>query len=876
MINKSYSAILCQTKNQVNHIRLLFEEKIQERSILLPPIMTLSEWLSEQYQEFCMTGPVNELLIILSGIEEAMLWKSIIDNDLRKRNYTLLDTDEIVKQALSADQIIRNYQIDTRGLKESGLSKESAFLCEWRNEFNAYCAEKKIFSRMAFIEHFIKQQIKYRIISGNDLLFVGFDNNTPLYDKLLKAFEGSNKISHYINKKNNQQTVEEISFAKPDLEIMGVINWVKQKIDEGAKKLLIISPALSNIQINLQNKINREIDPDIFKNVGKESIYDSDLQRPLTNEPIVSAGLGLLDLAHPNQKIKPKRIYESLLFNNWIDVEGYREREKLGNYLKGSRKPSYSINLLHQIINNNPRVMSLELDSLTNTLKILDKYRASWSKPLKISGWIDQLERFWLEVKFSEINKLLPFEINNLNTLYASLHELKNNHVIDGFVKFDTFIEVLYLHLESWPAPTKKGQSLIDIQGFYENPVKEYDAVWLMNMNENFWPGQVTYNSLLPIKIQKQYHVFDEEYTKKIDMIHKDRLKKFSACLTISYSKTDVDGSPQFKSLNYFSNEKENHPSNTAAGAEVFSEYLVDSDAPKITGNKFISRGRSCLENFQRCPAWAFYENRLGAFIAQEDEEEGLSKMSRGTIVHELLEDFWGQCRDSKTLKSIPDVKIKINLEQMIQKKLKSYQTSHPFLTSLQIDLEAEYFSDLLCRWLFYEKHHRGTFIVSETEKEFTARIGRLSFNLKIDRIDEYIDGSKILIDYKTGANPPKISDYHGDMKSVQMPLYAAFSGVENLGGIAISKVDIVDQRIYGLASHPQLPKDGELEIGKKMSWESLVSSWHEQIFTIASKYLDGESKVTFTNEKDLEYCNVKPILRLGDKKRQFEEENDV
>ena len=114
MINKSYSAILCQTKNQVNHIRLLFEEKIQERSILLPPIMTLSEWLSEQYQEFCMTGPVNELLIILSGIEEAMLWKSIIDNDLRKRNYTLLDTDEIVKQALSADQIIRNYQIELR------------------------------------------------------------------------------------------------------------------------------------------------------------------------------------------------------------------------------------------------------------------------------------------------------------------------------------------------------------------------------------------------------------------------------------------------------------------------------------------------------------------------------------------------------------------------------------------------------------------------------------------------------------------------------------------------------------------------------------------------------------------------------------------
>ena len=57
--------------------------------------------------------------------------------------------------------------------------------------------------------------------------------------------------------------------------------------------------------------------------------------------------------------------------------------------------------------------------------------------------------------------------------------------------------------------------------------------------------------------IQKKYHIFDEEYYKKINTVHQDRLKKFGPNLTVSFSQTDEDGNPLFCSNNYFSDIKE-------------------------------------------------------------------------------------------------------------------------------------------------------------------------------------------------------------------------------------------------------------------------------------------------------------------------------
>ncbi len=44
---------------------------------------------------------------------------------------------------------------------------------------------------------------------------------------------------------------------------------------------------------------------------------------------------------------------------------------------------------------------------------------------------------------------------------------------------------------------------------FTENPTKEYDAIWLMNMNDNFWPNLVDeFNPFFIKKIQRKKIIY--------------------------------------------------------------------------------------------------------------------------------------------------------------------------------------------------------------------------------------------------------------------------------------------------------------------------------------------------------------------------------
>ncbi len=47
---------------------------------------------------------------------------------------------------------------------------------------------------------------------------------------------------------------------------------------------------------------------------------------------------------------------------------------------------------------------------------------------------------------------------------------------------------------------------------------------------------------------------------------------------------------------------------------------------------------RNTIENQNKCPAWAFYANRLGCSEYEEDEQDEITRRSEGTLVHRTLE----------------------------------------------------------------------------------------------------------------------------------------------------------------------------------------------------------------------------------------------
>ena len=72
------------------------------------------------------------------------------------------------------------------------------------------------------------------------------------------------------------------------------------------------------------------------------------------------------------------------------------------------------------------------------------------------------------------------------------------------------------------------------------------------------------------------------------------------------------------------------------------------------------------------------------------------------------------------------------------------------------IDLEETRLVRLVTLWLEYEAT-RVPFAVEETEAERVVTIAGLSMKLRLDRVDQLIDDSSLVIDYKTGDVDPEV-----------------------------------------------------------------------------------------------------------------------
>ena len=181
MLSNTTSTVICMTENQVEDFRMIFKDEHQKKTIQLPGIYSLNRWLKKAYQEFCMIGPIGEVFNIMNGIEERLLWEKIIKTDLKSQNFLKTQIDGITEKVISADSLIRGNIISKDELKQNETYQEIRNFNEWSNQFNDYCLDNKLLSRNGFIEYFIKKQKEFGIINNQELLLVGFDDNSPLY-----------------------------------------------------------------------------------------------------------------------------------------------------------------------------------------------------------------------------------------------------------------------------------------------------------------------------------------------------------------------------------------------------------------------------------------------------------------------------------------------------------------------------------------------------------------------------------------------------------------------------------------------------------------------------------------------------------------------
>jgi exodeoxyribonuclease-5 len=436
--------------------------------------------------------------------------------------------------------------------------------------------------------------------------------------------------------------------------------------------------------------------------------------------------------------------------------------------------------------------------------------------------------------------------------------------------------------------PQTEGRPRVEVLGVLEAAGETFDALWVAGMTDEVWPPPARPNPLLPVALQRRCgspNASPEVQLVFAAAIHR-RYAQAAGDVVFSYPAADGERALRPSPLLAFPVHGRQPggavPLTERLRAEATNqlERIEDDRAPPVADATRLTGGTWLLRAQAICPAWAFYQYRLGAEPV-EVPADGLDARERGTLLHGVLEAFWTG-RDSQTVREWSPEARRDEVETAVVAALAAYDAANPAapLPPRLRALEAARLAALVAAWVDLELERPVDFEVVACEEKHELSIEGIAARVTVDRIDALADGRRIVLDYKTGATVDARSWAADRIVEPQLPIYATWTvAPAPLAAIAFAQIRSDKLRFVGIAESPDLlPKVEALADARKRfdaerfpDWAALLEHWRLAISAIAAEIKSGDARVVFTDEALLEHCPVRPILRLAERRRLLE-----
>lgn len=901
---------ICSTARLVRGVVLRHQQQQLKSGVAqwrASEVYTLQQWLDE------LTGNASLLGILpsdalpthtLSTVAEAFLWEQAITTCLAKHEAAaLFDIRAMAKSAIEANNLMLNWQISEADINAHFISQETRQFLRWRHTFEALCEKQNAIEavRLTALQIALLEQhnlaLSNQIALPKQLQLAGFDRITPLENRLFEYLKTCGvQIERAAVRAFDHAEVDYAALNDSNAECRAAVAWAKQKLTKNPQaQLAIISPALGNIRRELMDLLDDTFHPETLQASYCEHprCYDFSLGLALTEYPIVHSALQLLRLAATKTMVSFDEVTPILQDVYWGSHEELDARAQLDAYLRKNLNASYSLEaLLKQA--NRLQTDGAHLEAIIEHLGLVIQFQNQPLKPANKSSKQRQLPSQWTAAFLSLLNTL-----NWANTRPLSSHEYQAQQVFFKCFKELSTLDAILGNITASEATQKMhelcsatmfqaeatGDIHIQILGLLETPAMQLDAVWALNMNDQHWPPPVKLNPLLPAELQRNHGTpnasgsVQNEFAKLVQQ----RLMQCAPEVIFSYAlkedERELRPSPLLV-VDSLDNSAQ-VPATIQTLAEILAqpatmEMLDDYIAPAILPHEKVRGGVKLFATQAICPAWAFYQYRLGAGKL-ETPIDGLDTMSRGSLLHKVLQLFWQDCGSLSHLKSMSADSLNHAIERAIEQSIHALRGEISYHIPPQVlQIEQQRLSQLMQVWLAIEME-RSDFKVRACEEKYALEVEGLSLSLTIDRIDQLAEGGLVVIDYKTSATVANKSWADDRISEPQLPIYAAIAlQGEQVVAVCFAKIRTDESKFVGVSAAeamlPAIPILAKASAFKHFeNWDALLQHWQASLTSIAQEIKAGVASVTFNKESDLVYCDVKPLLRLPERLLQFE-----
>lgn len=846
--------------------------------------LTLDAWLGRVTGEALLAGQIDARQaprLPLSAMQERMLWERAIaahavDGD-NAGEQDLFDMDGLAAAAAEANELAEVWSLPLPKDGEDAGEELLGFL-HWRRRFRADCEQN------GWLEPARLRAWQLRAIEGGTgrlparLSFAGFDRYNPQERALMRVLAGRGvEVSELPLGRDAAGEAVLADFSDRKAECRAAAAWAADRLARNPQaRLGIVVPQLAAVRGWLAAALDDALHPEALApwNAGMPRRYNFSLGAALAEQPLVATALRLLAIAAHPRRITTAEFGALLCGPFWSASESEGEgRARLEVLLRERMPPELNLPGVLRTARR-ARDRGLRIGRCIGHLEKLLEFGTRHGSARRPSQWAMELVELLDDAGWPGERGLSSHEWQAKEAFLDTLTALDGLDPVTGKIGL---LEVVRLATrqcrERVFQPETEGTPAIEVLGPLEAAGAEFDALWVLGMNEEVWPPAPRPNPLLPAGWQRRArsaHASAEVELEFARAVQK-RLLHSAPEVVFSYACAEGDRplrpSPLLAGLPRAGGLPAPVP---GLGEPLIGtgdiESLDDHIAPPVPEGTAVSGGVGLLKAQALCPAWAYYRYRLGA-KALAEPVEGLDAAERGSLLHRAMEHLW-RGRNSRDMAQLGDEGRREAAMAAATTAIDHFaERREAPLPPRYAALEREHLAGLLAEWLTVELQRPLPFRVVACEERRQVDIEGLTLEVALDRLDRLDDGSRLLIDYKT-ARDLKAKAWDGErIAEPQLPAYAAFALDAPPDAIAFARVRPGDCAFIGIGN--STPAAG---IEAVEDWGATLARWRESLAAIAREIRHGEAGVRVANEeKDLRYCDVLPLLRLPERRERFE-----
>jgi probable DNA repair protein len=873
-----------------------------------PCAFTVCQWLAALAENATLAG-LLELPPAIDAAAVRLVWEQAIAASLEGDEAALFDVEGLAATAQEAHTLCQGWHLQPA----TSEGEETRRFLVWQRAY------RRCLAALGRCDEHARDEALLAVLAAGHLdlpervEFAGFDRHTPHELRLREVLTARGvEVADAVQTQAAAGICTLRMLADSDAECVAAAAWARRLLAESAAarplRLGIVVPDLAGVRSRLEFALEDALQPQLLRPAAAEAprLFNFSLGQSLASLPPIRCALDLIALALRPQRVEQTALSQLLHAVYWSSGVTEADARALLDVAMRAELALFTtpaaLQRLAEYLVARDEISCPHL--LADLRRLLATVRQNGERRRLPSAWAAFFVACLDAARWPGERPLSSHEYQAQATFTECLAAFARLDPLLGAIGAgEASRRFACLCGERVFQPETRGRPPLQVLGTLESSGLEFDALWVMGMNDHLWPPAPRPNPLLPAEAQRRAaapHASAEvelEFATRVDR----RLRRAAPRIVFSCATSDgnrlLRPSPLVAGLVceavLAAGDQPGIAADVAGGPVVPAgadgeggsaalEELDDHLAPPVVAGEVVRGGTWLLRAQAICPAWGYYQFRLGA-QALKMPVEGLDAAARGSLVHQVLEQFWTRTSTLEALQALDEAALAAAVEEAVADGLAQWENDRrQSLPEHFRALECVRLGRLLLRWLAGERERSVPFAVVACEQKHEVEIDGIRVRLVADRIDRLADGRELIVDYKTGRSIDT-RNWAGDrLSEPQLPIYAAFArGVEApVAAVAFAKV-LMDRPafagvaeeggllpgVHGLGESKQKLFDGE----RFPDWPALLAHWRQAILAVAAEIRAGEAAVVFSDPAQLRYCEVLPLLRLAERERQRE-----